>query len=173
MKRLSAVVVLSLIVLSLLVSSALAAPGDKVPNDPPNSTTLDACGYFFGIETPTQTKEYTENGVTYLSEKGAWTGVSNSALDPDGANGPLPSEIHPVASLGDVRGTYRLETAMGADGIVRGTESFNSSAGKIDQTFALDFANNVYVVSVVATKDLSFLTSDTDGQCYGGPIPRP
>jgi hypothetical protein len=160
-KRLSALVVLSLVVLSLLVSPALAAPGDKVPNDPPNATTLDACGFFVGIETPTQTKEYTEGGVTYRSEKGKWTGVTNNY-----GNGP-------VASLGDVKGTYRLETATGADGIIRGTESFHSSAGKIDQTFVLNFAVGSFDVTVVATKELSFLTSDTDGQCYAGQFPRP
>jgi len=160
MKRLSAVIVLSLVVLSLLVSPALANPGSKVPNDPPNSTTLDACNYFVGVETPTQTKEYTHDGVTYRSEKGNWTGVSNN---PGG----------PVESLGPVSGTYRYEKVTAADGTITGTESFHSKAGKIDQVFAFDGS---WHVSVVATEELSFLTSDTNpanGGCYTGPFPRP
>jgi len=160
-KRWSAVIVLSFVVLSLMVSPALAQRGDKIANDAPDSTTLDACGYFVGVETPIQTKQYVADGVTYRSEMGTWTGVSNNY-----GGGP-------VASLGAVDGTYRLETATDANDIVTGSESFHSSVGKIDQTFVLNFASNSYVVSVVATKELSFLTSDTDGACYGGPFPRP
>jgi hypothetical protein len=123
-----------------------------------SSTTLDACGYFTGEQTPANSK--TDGATT--TERGTWTGVSNNYVNT------------PVASLGKVQGAFVETSTTDSNGNVTGTESFTSNAGKIDQTFT--YGPDVpggFSVSVVATRDLSFLTSDTDGQCYTGPFPRP
>lgn len=124
-----------------------------------SSTTLDACGYFVGTQTSVQSKESVVNGVTYNSEKGQWTGVLNNY-----GRGP-------VVSLGDVKGSYSLVSTADTAGNISGTESFNSSSGKIEQTFAFSPSTG-WTVTVTATRELSFLTSDTNGHCYTGPVPR-
>lgn len=148
--------------LVLLVSAGTAAadPGNGF-NKTGSSTTLDACGYFVGTQTPSNDSTSTGNGVTSETQHGTWTGVENDYL------------FTPVTSLGDVHGAYSETTQTAADGTVTGTESFTGNAGKIDQTFA--YGPNVpggYTVTVTATRDLAFLTSSTDGNCYSGPFPR-
>ncbi len=125
-------------------------PGQKLTS----STTLDACGYFVGSQTANKT---TTSGATY-TEKGTWTGVSNNYVNT------------PVASSGTVTGSYSETVTTNPDGSISGTESFKSDAGQIDQIFAY---NGTWTVSVTATGDLSFLTSDTNGDCYTGAFPRP
>lgn len=137
-----------------LAGAASAAPADGTPT----STTLDACGYFVGVQTAANTK--TKNGVT--EQHGTWTGVSNNYVNT------------PVASLGDVHGAFREATWLDGNGDTVGTEDFTSNAGKIHQSFT--YGPNVvggFSVQVTATRSLSFLTSDTNGDCYMGPFPRP
>lgn len=124
------------------------------PSATPSPTTLDACGYFSGTQTPA-------DGASDGTEHGTWTGVLNQ-------DGSL------VASLGEVKGSYEQTTSRDSRGNVTGTETFRSSAGKISQSFTYgpDVVNG-FSVSVTATKALSFLTSNTDGACYSGPSPRP
>src|SRR4051812_9935340 len=140
--------------LSVMVAvPALAAngtPGQKISS----STTLDACGYFVGTQTANKTST---SGTTY-TEKGTWTGVYNNYVNT------------PVASLGTVQGSYTETVVHNSDGSISGTELFHSNAGEISQTFSF---NGTWTVTVVATKDLAFLTSDTNGACYTGPFPRP
>jgi hypothetical protein len=62
--------------------------------------------------------------------------------------------------------------AGGTGTITNGTEVFRSDAGTITQTYAYDPATGWHV-SVTATGSLSFLTSDTNGNCYTGAFPRP
>lgn len=128
-------------------------PGEKIAY----STTLDACGYFVGTSTANKTSVQ----GTLFSDNGTWTGVSNNY-----GGGP-------VASLGAVHGSYtqsyNYDSATGF--ITNGSEVFRSNAGTITQSFAFDATG--WHVSVTATGDLSFLTSDTDGNCYTGPFPRP
>lgn len=127
-----------------------------------SSTTLDACGYFVGTQTPTKVTTHTANGVTYTTESGTWTGVDNNYN-----NGP-------VSSLGTVSGTYTETTSKNAAGDVTGTEHFESSSGTIDQTFSYGpDVTGGYSVTVTATGDLAFLTSSTAGECYAGAFPRP
>ena len=128
------------------------------PHNTPSSTTLDACGYFVG----TQSAAHSDTSGATTTEKGQWTGVSNNYVNT------------PVASLGNVHGAYEQTTATDANGNVTGSESFTSNAGKIDQTFT--YGPDVpggYSVTVTATRDLAFLTSDTNGNCYTGQFPRP
>jgi hypothetical protein len=149
-----------LIVLTALVASAVViavpayagndSPGQKIMS----TTTLDACGYFVGVQTANET---TNSGSTY-SEKGTWTGVTNNYVNT------------PVASLGDVVGSYSETVVTNPDGSINGTEIFHSNAGQINQTFSF---KGTWTVSVTATRSLSFLTSDTNGACYTGPFPRP
>lgn len=122
------------------------------------STTLDACGYFVGEQTPATTEM---DGAT-TTRSGTWTGVTNNYVNT------------PVASLGDVHGAFHETTTSNVAGDVTGTESFVSNAGKIDQTFTYgpDVVGG-FNVTVTATRDLSFLTSSTAGNCYMGPFPRP
>lgn len=130
------------------------APG-RWPSD---DTTLDACGYFTGSQTVK--RETVKNDVT--TDRGNFTGVTNT----------FPGT--PVASLGPVKGSFVETTTIDSDGNTVGTESFTSSSGKIEQTFT--FGPTViggFSVSVTATGDLAFLTSDTDGNCYTGAYPRP
>jgi hypothetical protein len=133
-----------------------ASPGQKVTS----STTLDACGYFVGTQTANKTAT---SGSTY-TEKGTWTGVSNNY---GGGS---------VTSLGPVQGSYSLSQdgsyAGGTGTITNGTEVFRSDAGMITQTYAYDPTTGWHV-SVTATGSLSFLTSDTNGNCYTGAFPRP
>src|SRR3954453_1283527 len=128
------------------------------PHNTSSSTTLDACGYFIGTQSPA----HTDTSGSTSTEKGQWSGVTNNYV------------FTPVASLGNVHGAYQETTTTDANGNVTGTESFTSNAGKIDQTFA--YGPDVpggFSVTVTATRDLSFLTSDTNGNCYTGPWPRP
>jgi hypothetical protein len=86
-----------------------------------------------------------------------------------------------VLSLGAVQGAYSETTQTGGDpfgssdpaAYFQGTEQFVSGAGKINQTFYFSPSNpGGWTVTVTATRDLSFLTSDTNGNCYPGPFPR-
>jgi hypothetical protein len=132
------------------------------PSKTGSSTTLDACGYFVGTQVASNDSTSMSNGVTYDTQHGTWTGVENNY------------GFGPVASLGDVHGAFTEVTQTAADGTVTGTESFTSNAGKIDQTFTYGSAvPGTFDVSVTATRDLAFLTSDTNGNCYSGPFPRP
>ena len=138
--------------------------GHNTPQRVSSSTTLDACGYFGGIQTPTESYTYTANGVTYHTEKGTWTGVSNIA-----------GQTSPVASLGSVKGSY-TESYSENDGtyLLQGSETFRSNAGKVHQVYSYNAETfSDFNVSVTATRDLSFLTSDTNGHCYTGTYPRP
>ena len=147
----------------IATTAAIAVPALAV-NDSPgqkltSSTTLDACGYFVGTQTANKT---TNSGSTY-TEKGTWTGVSNNY-----GGGP-------VTSLGPVQGSYTMtQDGSYADGagIVSGSEVFHSDAGTITQSYSYD-ASSGWHVSVTATGNRSFLTSDTDGHCYTGAFPRP
>ena len=144
--------------IAVLGTSGGAVAFASNPHNSPSSTTLDACGYFVG----TQTAAHSSTSGATTTEQGQWSGVNNNYVNT------------PVASLGDVHGSYKEVTTTDGNGNVTGTESFTSNAGKIDQTFT--FGPDVpggYSVSVTATRDLSFLTSDTNGNCYGGPFPRP
>ena len=137
------------------VGPAYAAPASGHPS---NSTTLDACGYFVGTQTVTSDK--TTNGVE--TQHGTWSGVINNYFNP------------PVASLGTVQGAFTQITTTDTSGTVTGTETFTSNAGKIDQVFS--YGPSVvggFSVTVTATRDLAFLTSDTNGGCYTGIVPRP
>lgn len=125
----------------------------------PQQTTLDACGYFYGYQTATETSTDSTGATT---QKGQWTGVWNNYVNTL------------VASLGNVQGSFTETTSTDTLGNVTGTEEFQSNAGKIDQTFT--YGPSVpggFSVTVTATRDLSFLTSDTNGHCYTGPFPRP
>jgi hypothetical protein len=151
------------VVFAALAAAALAvavpafayneSPGKKTTS----MTTLDACGYFVGWQTANKTTE----SETSFAEKGTWTGVSNNYY------------LTPVASLGTVTGSYTdsydLDSATGA--VSNGSEIFRSDAGTITQSFSFDPSTGWHV-SVTATGDLSFLTSDTDGACYTGAFPR-
>jgi hypothetical protein len=154
-----------LIILAALVVAAVAVavpayavnetPGQKLTS----STTLDACGYFVGTQTANVTSTGKDGSTT---EKGTWVGVDNNY----GGT--------PVESLGAVHGSYTETTATDEAGTTTGTEIFRSNAGQITQMFA--YGTGViggFIVSVTATGDLSFLTSDTNGQCYTGAFPRP
>ena len=158
-KRLHAIVAMVLVAVSLMAAPVSANNGDHGKGTP-SSTTLDACGYFVGTQTSSNSSESTADGITTSSERGTWVGVSNNY-----DNGP-------VASLGTVRGSYSEVTTTYADGSFSGMESFNSGAGKIEQTFSFSEATG-FNVQVTATRDLAFLTSDTNGFCYAGEFPRP
>jgi hypothetical protein len=153
-----------IIVLAALVATAavMAVPALAVNTSPgqkvTSSTTLDACGYFVGEQTANKTST---SGSTY-AEKGTWTGVSNNY-----GGGP-------VTSLGPVQGSYTLsqDGSFSSGLITNGSEVFRSNAGTITQTYAYDTATGWHV-SVTATGSLSFLTSDTNGNCYTGAFPRP
>ena len=163
-KRLLSVLSMLLVAATLSIVPAFAANSDNHGHNnklDPATTTLDACGYFGGTQTAVESYDYTKDGITYHTEKGTWTGVTNNY------NGG------PVASLGTVTGSYKEDYTISPDGTITGTEQFNSGAGKIDQTFTIKPSIGSFVVSVTATRDLSFLTSDTNGHCYIGPFPRP
>jgi hypothetical protein len=143
--------------LALAAGAVPALAGNATPGQHAvSSTTLDACGYFVGTQTANKTAD---TGTSY-SEKGTWTGVDNNY-----GGGP-------VASLGDVKGSYTESYDYAPNGdITNGTEIFRSNAGELTQTF--QFVGGTWSVSVTATRSLSFLTSDTNGHCYMGPFPRP
>jgi hypothetical protein len=152
------------VVISATVIAALGAGGTvdaafaSNPHSDQASTTLDACGYFIG----TQTAAHSATAGSSTTEEGQWSGVLNNY------------SLTPVASLGDVHGAYRETTTTDANGNTTGIESFTSNAGKIEQTFT--YGPGVvggFNVTVTATRDLAFLTSDTNGGCYQGPVPRP
>jgi hypothetical protein len=126
-------------------------PGQKTPT----TTTLDACGYFIGVSTANKT---TQSG-TFYTDKGTWSGVSNNY------------SFTPVASLGTVTGSYTDSYNYDGTNITNGSEVFKSAAGSITQSYAFDPATG-WTVSVTATGSLSFLTSDTRGNCYTGQFPR-
>ncbi len=148
---------IGLSMLSFFIATASAAPDKFVTN----STTLDACGFFSGVETPRNSRTYTNDGTTYTETKGTWSGVSNTYAGP-------------VASLGEVKGAYTKVTSE-ENGVLTGTESFTSNAGKVEQRFSYSVPSySNFSVSVAATKELSFLTSDTNGECYDQTnYPRP
>ncbi|MCU1490918.1 MAG: hypothetical protein JWM85_2323 [Acidimicrobiaceae bacterium] len=142
----------------LLVPSASASPDHGVASP----TTLDACGYFGGEQTPAFS--HTSGDTTV--QAGTWVGVSNNY-----GGGP-------VASLGSVHGAFfETTTTYGPKGEdTTGTEWFTSNAGQISQTFTYGpDVTGGYSVIVTATRDLSFLTSNTNvvGGCYSGTFPRP
>lgn len=153
-----AAIVLALVaILGTTVLGSRALAGDALP---PSTTTLDACGYFTGVQTASNSRTGTRpDGTSYSSDEGTWTGVSNNY-----GGGP-------VASLGPVNGRYReASTGSYAAGTLSGTEKFESEWGNITQTYS--FNGISWSVSVAATGDLSFLTSDTNGHCYTGTFPR-
>jgi hypothetical protein len=157
-------IVVGVSAIALLGAGATAASAHPVNTHggTASSTTLDACGYFVGVQTPTTTKVTTNSGgSTTSTEHGSWTGVSNNYVNT------------PVVSLGSVQGEYTETVTRNVDGSETGTENFVSSAGKIDQVFVIGANFSSFAVSVTATKSLSFLTSDTNGGCYTGPFPRP
>lgn len=154
-----------MIILAAVAAAAVAAavpayavnetPGQKISSP----TTLDACGYFVGMQTANVTSTGTDGSST---EKGTWVGVDNNYVG------------SPVASLGTVQGSFVQTTTTDGAGTTTGTEIFRSNAGQITQTFTYGpTVPGGFVVSVTATRDLSFLTSDTNGQCYTGAFPRP
>lgn len=153
-----AAVVLALVaILGITVLGSRALAGVPIA---PTTTTLDACGYFTGIQTATNSRSGTNpDGTAYSSDEGTWIGVWNNG-------GPL------VASLGgQVNGQYRESSTGSYDAqTLSGTEKFESKWGTITQVYSY---TGTWTVSVVATGDLSFLTSDTNGNCYSGPYPRP
>jgi len=163
MKKFLAVPCVLLAGLLLTVSPALAQ--GKHGGDQSYTTTLDACGYFISNATPNHSSAYTYHDVKHSSESGTFTGVINNY------------GFSPVASLGRVSGSYSETYTTDAAGNVSGTEVFRSKSGSIYQTFsATPEPGRVYTVEVSATGNLSFLTSDTNGHCYGvdgQPIPRP
>ena len=139
----------------VFVGPAYAAPASDHTASP---TTLDACGYFVGTQTVTSDK--TTNGVE--TQHGTWSGVSNNYTN------------IPVASLGTVQGAFTQVITTDASGTTMGTETFTSNAGKIDQVFSYGaLVVGGFSVTVTATRDLAFLTSDTNGSCYTGIVPRP
>jgi hypothetical protein len=152
----------------ILAAVAVAAVAAAVPayavNETPGqkisaSTTLDACGYFVGTQTANVTSTGKDGSTT---ERGTWVGVDNNYVG------------SPVASLGTVQGSFVQTTATDPDGTEIGTEIFRSNAGQITQSFRIGPAvPGFFSVSVTATGDLSFLTSDTNGACYTGAFPRP
>lgn len=148
------IALVSIVTASLLQSQTLA--GDK----PADFTTLDACGYFYGSQTAENSSVTTNGGTTYSSSRGTWTGVFNNYVNTR------------VESLGVVQGAFSDSHSVDSAGNVSGTEHFVSNAGKIDQNYSFSLLTG-WSVSVTATRDLSFLTSDTNGHCYTGPFPRP
>jgi hypothetical protein len=157
MKRLLILAALALAVAVVAVPAYAVnnSPGDKSVS----STTLDACGYFVGTQTANVTSTGTDGSTT---ERGTWVGVDNNYVG------------GPVASLGTVQGSFVQTTATDPDGTEIGTEIFRSNAGQITQSFRIGPAvPGFFSVSVTATGDLSFLTSDTNGACYTGAFPRP
>lgn len=98
--------------LALLVAAGTAGadPGHGF-NKTGSSTTLDACGYFIGTQTPSNDSTNTSNGVMSETQHGTWTGVENNYV------------FTPVASLGDVHGAYTEVTQTTADGTTTGTET--------------------------------------------------
>jgi hypothetical protein len=130
-------------------------------------TTLDACGYFSAIQTASEGSTTTSNnGSMTVQEHGTWTGVLNDATG--------HVTVSPVVSLGKVQGAFSETQTTTSDGVTTGTESFTSNAGKVTQTY--EYGNGVpggFVVSVTGTRDLAFLTSNTNGACYTGTFPRP
>jgi hypothetical protein len=137
---------------ALLASSAFAA-------GVPTKTTLDACGYFYGYQTASHSEQRVKEGVTQTNEHGTWVGVWNNYVNT------------PVASVSPVTGTYHDKHTRDAAGNISGTERFKSAKGNIDQVYAFNVSTGWHV-KVVATDQLSFLTSDTNGHCYKGPWPR-
>lgn len=120
-------------------------------------TTLDACGYFIGTSTANKT---TQAGDSY-TDKGTWSGVENNYY------------YTPVSSLGTVTGSYTDSYNEDSSGnITNGSETFRSGDGTITQSYSYNTVTG-WDVSVTATGDLSFLTSNTNGDCYTGPFPRP
>ena len=160
MKKCYVAVAVVLVALSLMSAPASAAQTSRDGIGVPSSTTLDACGYFVGTQTPANIRTTTSGGATSVTERGTWVGVSNNY-----DNGP-------VNSLGAVSGGYALQKTTYADGSISGTETFTSSSGTIQQVFSFSPSTG-WTVSVVATRQLSFLTSDTNGACYTGAFPRP
>jgi hypothetical protein len=155
MKRTIAALAASAAMIATTVGVAGASPAQGTTS----KTTLDACGYFYGLQSSSTTK----TGAT-TTTKGTWEGVWNNYVDTR------------VASLGTVQGAFSETTSTYGTNAqdTQGTESFTSNAGHIDQTFS--FGPDVvggYNVDVTATHDLSFLTSNTNGACYSGPFPRP
>lgn len=139
--------------------SLFAAPASASTVGVASETTLDACGYFIGYQTPSHTDQDVKNGVTYTKEHGTWTGVFNNYVHTR------------VLSLGPVTGSYRDRHSKDAAGNISGSERFRSAAGNIDQVYSR--TAGTWSVAVVATGQLSFLTSNTNGHCYTGPFPRP
>lgn len=125
-----------------------------------SQTTLDACGFFVGTQTPDSSSSKTKNGVQYFSESGTFVGISNNY-----GKGT-------VTSLGNVTGTYKEAYTIN-NGVVSGTEHFVTNQGTVSQTFSYNTNYTNFNVNVVATGNLSFLTSDTNGECYAGTFPRP
>lgn len=152
---------LSALTVAIVGIGLIAAPALAVNVKPTSSTTLDACGYFMGTTSQNKVSSTTSGTATTTSDKGTWTGVTNTY----GGT--------PVASLGPVKGsytqTYTFDTAT--NNITNGTETFRSNRGSITQSF--ERIGGTWSVEVVATGELSFLTSDTDGACYTGEYPRP
>ena len=152
---------LAALTIAILGAGLIAAPAFAVNTKVTSVTTLDACGYFVGLQTANKSSSSTSGTATTFSDKGPWTGVTNNYSNT------------PVASLGPVSGSYTESYSKNSvtGDITEGTELFRSDAGTISQTFSR--ISGTWSVGVVATGSLSFLTSNTAGACYTGPFPRP
>lgn len=142
-------------------STALAS-GGHIRGGPGTAqmTTLDACGYFYGMQTAVEGLTTTSGSSSTTSDKGTWTGVWNNYSNTL------------VASLGTVKGSFSETFTEDTIGNLSGTEMFQSNAGSISQSYTFSTITG-WAVTVSATRELSFLTSDTSGHCYTGPFPRP
>lgn len=116
-------------------------------------STLDACSNFLTTQTQTQYHIFTNaNGILHDNERGTWKGVMNR-------------EESPITSLSNIGGTYTSDTTI-SNGLTRGTEELHSSSGNISQRYSIS-PNNTLKVNVIATGQLSFLTSQyINGKCY-------
>jgi len=159
-KRLVGGIVSGLVIVGMTVIPASAAVnsgnGTVFETGTATSTTLDACSAFSGTQTSSQSHSVTTpDGTLNYSERGTWTGLTqNWGATPLGG---LPT---------NVSGTYTLEYRYtAASGSLTGTEEFQSSAGNIAQQYSYS-ASTGWTVNVVATGSLSFLTSNTNGNCY-------
>lgn len=145
-----------------LQSAALAHGAHTAPNSGSTSTTLDACGYFGGKQTPSTNSQFTDaTGTTHYSDRGTWTGVTNISTGTA------------VASLGSVTGDYSENYTVDAVGNLKGVEQFQSNSGAVEQNYSYDTVTNAWTVRVSANRALTFLSSDTNGHCYTGAYPRP
>ena len=123
------------------------APGYPAP------TTMDACSAFSAMQTSSQSNTVTtKNGTLSYYERGTWDELTQNWGTPIS---PLPTPA----------GTYTEQYSVTASGSFTGTEEFQSSVGNVAQQYSYS-ASAGWTVNVVATGSLSFLTSNTNGNCY-------